>query len=329
MLRDSTGTDWTTAGTRIQQRIDATWMAYQQFNGTSVNGGIEWGTGLTTSSFQAILPRMRLNSTGVLSILSAAAASSTTTGALVVNGGVGVGGNLYVGGTIVGNISGTLTGNAATVSTLQGTTNAAHFITFVDSNNSSSSAETIYTTSTLVINPSTGNVGIGTATPLSVLHVAGTTRITGITTVTNTTNATSTTTGALQVIGGVGIGQDVWVGGGLFATTKSFVINHPTKPGMKLRYGSLEGPENGVYVRGRLNGSNTIILPDYWTNLVDANSITVNLTPIGRHQNLYVEDISNNTVTVGNSNLLNKEINCFYTVFAERRDVGKLEVEIF
>jgi hypothetical protein len=107
------------------------------------------------------------------------------------------------------------------------------------------------------------------------------------------------------------------------------VITHPTRPGMKLRYGSLEGPENGVYVRGRLNGSNTIILPDYWTNLVDANSITVNLTPIGRHQNLYVEDISNNTVTVGNSNLLNKEINCFYTVFAERRDVGKLEVEIF
>ena len=119
------------------------------------------------------------------------------------------------------------------------------------------------------------------------------------------------------------------VNGSFAATTKSFVIPHPTKAGMKLRYGSLEGPENGVYVRGRLTNNNTIELPDYWIKLVDPESITVNLTPLGRHQNLYVENISDNKVTVGNSNLLNKEINCFYTVFAERRDVEKLQVEIY
>jgi hypothetical protein len=112
------------------------------------------------------------------------------------------------------------------------------------------------------------------------------------------------------------------VNGAFAATTKSFLIDHPTKAGMKLRYGSLEGPENGVYVRGRLTDNNIIELPDYWTGLVDENSITVNLTAIGKAQDLYVEDIKDNKVYVGGSS-----INCFYTVFAERKDVDKLVVE--
>ena len=33
--------------------------------------------------------------------------------------------------------------------------------------------------------------------------------------------------------------------------TKSFVIDHPTKPDKKLQYASLEGPEHSVYLRGR------------------------------------------------------------------------------
>ena len=118
------------------------------------------------------------------------------------------------------------------------------------------------------------------------------------------------------------------VNGAFAATTKSFLIDHPTKEGMKLRYGSLEGPENGVYVRGRLKDSNIIELPDYWTGLVDEDTITVNLTPIGRHQKLYVEDITGTEiVVVGNDNILSKDIDCFYTVFAERKDVEKLVVE--
>jgi len=116
------------------------------------------------------------------------------------------------------------------------------------------------------------------------------------------------------------------VGGPLIATSKSFDIKHPTKKGQRLRYGSLEGPENGVYVRGRAN-STKINLPDYWTGLVDEETITVNLTPIGKHQKLYVEDISNNTVTIGNDNLIKKEINCFYTIYAERKDINKITVE--
>jgi hypothetical protein len=109
------------------------------------------------------------------------------------------------------------------------------------------------------------------------------------------------------------------------ATSKSFLIKHPTKPGKKLQYGSLEGPEHGVYVRGRLRGSNVIELPDYWVALVDPDSITVNLTPMGKWQDVFVQSIENNTVTVGGGTI---EIDCFYTVYAERIDVDKIEIEI-
>ena len=115
------------------------------------------------------------------------------------------------------------------------------------------------------------------------------------------------------------------VNGSFAATTKSFVIDHPTKEGMKLRYGSLEGPENGVYVRGRLKGRHVIHLPDYWTGLVDEETITVSLTPVGNHQGLYVESIENNMVFVSGEN--NSSIDCFYVVYGERKDVDKITVE--
>lgn len=130
--------------------------------------------------------------------------------------------------------------------------------------------------------------------------------------------------------GTVGVGTtnptyNLHVIGSLAATTKSFVINHPTKPGKKLRYASLEGPENGVYVRGRTQDA-IIELPDYWTGLVDSESITVNLTPIGESATPRVKEVANNQVLV-----FTKEegvLDYYYTVYAERKDVEKLEVEI-
>src|SRR6056300_651147 len=115
--------------------------------------------------------------------------------------------------------------------------------------------------------------------------------------------------------------------GNLFAVSKSFLIEHPSKEGFNLRHGSLEGPEHGVYVRGKLDGNNTIELPDYWLDLVDEDTITVQLTPIGSHQNLYVKDIIDNTVIVANSALLSSKIKCFYFVQAERKDIDKMVVE--
>ena len=113
------------------------------------------------------------------------------------------------------------------------------------------------------------------------------------------------------------------INGNLSAATKSFVIDHPTKEGMKLRHGSLEGPENGVYVRGRITNSNTIELPEYWLGLVDEDSITVQLTAIGTQQNTWVKKIVNNTVVIE----ADSEIDCFYMINAERKDVKRFEVE--
>ena len=46
------------------------------------------------------------------------------------------------------------------------------------------------------------------------------------------------------------------VTGHIAGATKSFLIDHPIKPGYKLQYGVLEGPEHGVYVRGQLTNEN-------------------------------------------------------------------------
>mgnify|MGYP001437403510 CR=1 FL=1 len=118
----------------------------------------------------------------------------------------------------------------------------------------------------------------------------------------------------------------VTVTGLLSATTKSFDIEHPTLDNMRLRYGVLEGPEHGVYVRGKLENNSVIELPEHWLGLVDEDTITVQLTPNSKHQKLYVKEIKDNKIKIGNSSLLSK-INCFYFIQATRKDVDRLEVE--
>jgi len=111
-------------------------------------------------------------------------------------------------------------------------------------------------------------------------------------------------------------------GAGLFtAVSKSFDIQHPTKPDMRLRYGSLEGPENGVYVRGNTK-ENIIELPEVWMGLVDESTITVSLTSVGEFQEVYLEKIEGNKIYIGG---IVKELS--YVIFGERKDVDKLIVE--
>ena len=103
---------------------------------------------------------------------------------------------------------------------------------------------------------------------------------------------------------------------------KDFDIPHPTKEGWRLRHVCIEGPTADVYVRGKLKGSNVIELPEYWRKLVDPETITVNLTPIGSHQELYVDKIEWGTrVTIKTNS--GSSINCYYTVYGERVDTDK------
>lgn len=112
--------------------------------------------------------------------------------------------------------------------------------------------------------------------------------------------------------------------GAFQATTKSFRIDHQRLSGKSLIYGVLEGPEHGVYVRGRIQsqvtGTAVIQLPEDWEWLVDENSITVQLTPIDGPQELYVQNIQDNMITIKSKSA----IDCFYLVHATRKDVAPL-----
>jgi hypothetical protein len=103
---------------------------------------------------------------------------------------------------------------------------------------------------------------------------------------------------------------------------KDFDIPHPTKNGWRLRHVCIEGPTADVYVRGKLKGSNVIELPEYWRKLVDPETITVNLTPIGTPQELYVDKIEWGTKIIIKTNS-GSSINCYYTVYGERADTDK------
>ena len=106
---------------------------------------------------------------------------------------------------------------------------------------------------------------------------------------------------------------------------KLFDMNHPSKEGYRLAHACIEGPEVGVYYRGRLRNRNVIELPYYWKDLVHKESISVQLQPIGAHQNIIVKRWDDEKVYLQSNGGI--PIDCFYHVYAERKDVNALVVE--
>jgi hypothetical protein len=70
--RDGAGTSWTSAGSRIQEKIDATWMGYIQFNGANNNGGVTIGTGSSTvgATGTGVADQVRIDSSGNVAVLN-------------------------------------------------------------------------------------------------------------------------------------------------------------------------------------------------------------------------------------------------------------------
>lgn len=267
--------------------------------------------------------------------------TSLVTGAILVNGGIAISGNAAIGQTLFlfsgANYTGfrsAATGN--TVYTLPATSPAT--------GSSVLQSDSTGTMSWVPLAASSGGVATGVASRMAYYASAGSA-------ITDAYGFQYTTAGqgqTVSIFGGSAIGSTIFVvsapsttsvrvgigvsnpqfelevNGEISATNKSFVINHPTKPGMKLRYGSLEGPENGVYIRG-ISTSNIIELPDYWLGLINYNTITVHLTPIGKNNSHYFIKCEDNKIYIGTS--LFKKINCFYSIWAERKDVPKLTVE--
>jgi hypothetical protein len=108
----------------------------------------------------------------------------------------------------------------------------------------------------------------------------------------------------------------------VLSAKKNFDIPHPSKQGYRLRHTCPEAPYNDVYIRGRVRNQKEIELPSYWKDFVDIQSITVNLTPIGAHQNVIVKRIDEDKVYLQAQGGM--PINCFYHIFAERKDGEKL-----
>ena len=107
---------------------------------------------------------------------------------------------------------------------------------------------------------------------------------------------------------------------------KLFDIPHPTKgEGHRLAHACIEGPEVGVYYRGRLRNKKVIELPHYWKGLVHTDSISVQLQPIGAHQDIIIKRWDDTKIYLQSK--ANFPIDCFYHVYGERKDVDGLVVE--
>jgi len=131
--------------------------------------------------------------------------------------------------------------------------------------------------------------------------------------------------GDINITGSVTASQ-VTAGGVTLTSRKPFDIPHPTKSGYRLRHVCLEGPESGVYYRGRLKNENVINLPDYWEDLVDPETITATLTQIGSSQDLIVDKVEwGKRVVIKSGNA--SAIDCYFMINGERKDGEKLIVE--
>jgi hypothetical protein len=138
--------------------------------------------------------------------------TNSTNGTLVVTGGVGVSENVNLGGSLTVGVDATITGDL----------DVSGAATINPANNSISLQPT--GTGTVTINPGTvgtidrmnigaTNRGTGAFTTLSA---------TGLTEVTDTTSSTLTTNGAFVVAGGVGIAENLNVGGDINAAAATF-----------------------------------------------------------------------------------------------------------
>ena len=99
-------------------------------------------------------------------------------------------------------------------------------------------------------------------------------------------------------------------------------IHHPSNSNLSIEYSSIIGPENAVFYRGHCKNKNIISLTEHWKGLIEESSITVQITPFGSDQNIFVKSSSQHQITLGSKGPY--PINCYFIVMATRLDVPKL-----
>ena len=195
--------------TSDENAISTNTGAFQVVGGVGIGRDIFAGGKITANNIQ-ITGSTTSNISGTLNVTDlkvtdGADTSSVDTGALQVTGGVGIGGSLYVGGTVTatnfsGNFNGYFSGTIVATGTVTTATCATNII-------GGSTGDLLYQ-----IGPS--QTGFVTATAPGQILVSGATTPVYQNTLALSGNTTSTDvfSGALTVVGGVGIGQDLFVG---------------------------------------------------------------------------------------------------------------------
>lgn len=278
----------------------------------------------------------------IFTITNTTQASSTNTGALQVRGGVGISGNVYVGGTLNANATSadklstsrniTLTGDITGAVAFDGSTNVS-IITTITADSVQLGVDT------------TGNyIGTGTVAGFGLSATGGTGEgstfaITSNATstdlintvvfrdnvgnfdsksikVTTSTSATSTITGAFQVVGGVGIGSTLHVGGQvrLYSSddtsntlTGALVVSGSAAIGRNLRVGGnslVVGAGSGGIITGLAGLTSTIITITGTTSATSTNTGALRVEGgVGIGGDLYARNIYQNGTLVGQGNL--------------------------
>ena len=211
-------------------------LGVAQLNGSTGTINISVGTDTTistasgsiliysTATLNSIMNRTGGNTSSQYLVLNNTSASSnTTTGALIVAGGIGAGGAVNIGGTVTGAINGT---NGTAFLAGNGAYNNIALGMQVASGPANMAIRDLSTVSSIMYFDSSVNTSTGGSfqfratsgyTQLMVLTTASLTVNTPLTSITSNTNSTGTNSGALQVVGGVGIGGDLYVGGLIYS----------------------------------------------------------------------------------------------------------------
>jgi len=204
------------------------------------------------------------------------------------------------GGTLTGTNTGDVVINLASGVPSGAVTLSAQTVTFADS---------------FVYNTGTNDIGTQGAGNDGKLQLYGTTGGSG-------------TTG-LVVEGGDATASNpaVSITGALEATTKSFNIPHPLFEDKRLVYGSLEGPEHGMYGRGSFDVTDerrkvAVNLPNYWSAMVN-HDYTINVTGYGDY-NVWITNRDENGFWVETN--AEKEWSFDWNAIGGRKD-AKLVVE--
>ena len=236
-------------------------LRFHYYDGADKNAGLvlandtkylEWyssGTEDGTSTFSGgVYGTIK---TGGLILANTTVSNSSSTGALVVAGGVGIGGTLNVFGDV--NVNGRVNFTGVSTPVIAG---SATFTTIVITGTNAT-----FSTATGALQV-VGGVGVG-----------GGLVIGGISTVTNTTNSTSTTTGALVITGGVGIGKDTNIGGKVIISSSENATQYAGSGALQVAGGVYIGQD--LTVIGSFNAKGAFNVNGYSVSTSTFNGGTV------------------------------------------------------